>query len=247
MTSQRHFTSKHPLFRKTRTRYGVPWQESIYFLWWEFLRRHDGYKTTCGNGGKGRYAKLYKDFGNVHVGGFKQWWTDGDRGARLFGEPGISQSVAIFTKDDLTDFTKEWDCKDVLVLAAPLFLSKRFVQAQIARLIKKHHPRKRGERTLKGSKALYPLSNQFSVPSLTIALKVYDKKMSEPELKLWEIAQQLRFTSTLNETELAQRGRMASEANGKKNTMNVAVRRKLDLAEAVIDGVGKGLFPQYKT
>ena len=92
---------------------------------------------------------------------------------------------------------------------------------------------------------MYPIANQFNFHSLKVALAVYDLKQANPKLKLWEIAQQLRFTSTLDEKELGQKGQMASDAIGKKNTMGVAVRRKLDVAENIIDGVGKGIFPQY--
>ena len=24
-----------------------PWQCSVYYYWWEYLRRHEGYKRTC--------------------------------------------------------------------------------------------------------------------------------------------------------------------------------------------------------
>jgi hypothetical protein len=245
MTLQRHFVFKHPLFRKAKTSSGIEWQKSVYYLWWEFLRRHDGYRKTCDNRGKGRYAKLYEDFGDVHAVKFKEWWTK-DRGARVFGEPAIPQSVVRLTKDDLTALGHQWNGEDMLIIAAPLFLPKRFIQSRIAQLLKKHHPRKRGKRTIKESQALYPISSQFSMRSLKIALDVYDLRRTNPKLKLWEIAQQLRFTSSLKDNELGQRGQMASEAIGKKNTMSVAVRRKLDIAESVIDGVGKGVFPKYK-
>ena len=58
-TFRRHFAFKHPLFRQEQSTSGVQWDNSVYYLWWEFLRRHDGYKETCENGGKGKYAKLY--------------------------------------------------------------------------------------------------------------------------------------------------------------------------------------------
>jgi hypothetical protein len=245
MILQRHFVFKHPLFRKTETSSGIEWRRSVYYLWWEFLRRHDGYKKTCENAGNGRCAKLYKDFGNVHAEDFKEWWTKGDRGARLFGEPAIPQSVERLTKDDLTTLERQWNDEDMLVIAVPLFLPKRFIQSRIAQMLKKYHPRKRGKRTIKESRALYPISNQFSVHSLHTALDVYDLKKSQPKLKLWEIAQQLRFTSTLNANEFGLRGQMASEAIGKKNTMGVAVKRKLNIAKSVIEGVGRGVFPTY--
>jgi hypothetical protein len=86
MTSplSRHFAFGHPLFRQKKSELGVPWEDSVYYIWWEFLRRHDGYKKTCDNGGEGEYAKLYADFGNVHEGTFTEWWTRDQRGARLF-------------------------------------------------------------------------------------------------------------------------------------------------------------------
>ena len=44
-----------------------PWQCSVYYFWWEYLRRNIGYKRCCEQGGKGKYALLYSDFGNVHA------------------------------------------------------------------------------------------------------------------------------------------------------------------------------------
>ena len=30
-----------------------PWQVSVFYYWWEYLRRHEGYAETCRDGGKG--------------------------------------------------------------------------------------------------------------------------------------------------------------------------------------------------
>jgi len=246
MIWQRHFTFRHPLFRQATTKSGVQWRQSIYYFWWEFLRRHEGYRETCKNQGKSKYATLYADFGDVYSTDFKAWWTKGDRGARLFAEPAIPITVERLAKGDIESLQSHWDEQSLLVIAVPLFLRKRFIESRITDLLRKHHRRKRGERTIKESKARYPIANQFSIRSLQIALDVYDMKKQNPKLKLWEIAQELRFTSTLNADELGKRGQMAATAIGKKNTMGVAVRRKLDLAEALIDGVGKGIFPNFR-
>ena len=98
-TFPRHFAFAHPLFRQKQSTSGVRWDNSVYYLWWEFLRRHDGYKKTCENGGNGKYAELYADFGNVHEGTFKEWWTKDGRGARLFAEPPLPNSVAALTSE----------------------------------------------------------------------------------------------------------------------------------------------------
>jgi hypothetical protein len=92
---------KHPLFRAKKTASGVSWENSIYYLWWEFLRRHDGYKHTCKNGGKGKYAKLYEDFADVHGGSFKDWWTKAARGVRLFAEPVMPNGIEAIGFDDI--------------------------------------------------------------------------------------------------------------------------------------------------
>lgn len=254
MIRTRHFTFKHPLFRKVdapsrgnvKKTAGVEWRQSIYYLWWEFLRRHDGYAETCKNKGRGKYARLYADFGDVHCSDFKTWWTRGDRGARLFAEPALPKTVERLTKQDLESLLPDWDDESVFAIVAPMSLPKRSIQKRFSQLLKQYHKRKRGQRTNKESRALYPIAKQFNEHSLQVALDVYNLKRNNPKMKLWEIAQQLRFTSTLNADEFGKRGQMAAEAIGKKNTMGVAVRRKLDIAEAVIEGVGKGIFPAYK-
>ena len=53
--------------------------DSIYYLWFEYLKRSEKYRTACANNGKGM-KKLYKDFGNVleyeGVEGFWRWWRE---------------------------------------------------------------------------------------------------------------------------------------------------------------------------
>ena len=88
---QRHFTFRHPLFRRQTSGSGEWWENSVYYFWWEFLRRHAGYEHTCENGGKGKYADLYADFGNVYGLSFKEWWTKGGRGARFIFRAGIAE------------------------------------------------------------------------------------------------------------------------------------------------------------
>lgn len=99
---------------------------------------------------------------------------------------------------------------------------------------------------MKDSRAMYKITNQFNLHSLQVVLAVYDLKKANPKMKLWEIAQQLRFSSTLNPDEFELGGQMASGVIGKKNTMSVAASRKLYIARSIIDGVGRGVFPQYQ-
>lgn len=64
----------------------------MFYYWWEYLQRHDGYRETCEAGGIGQYAKLYADFGDVHSGDFWSWWAKHDH---LFAEPRARQAELV--------------------------------------------------------------------------------------------------------------------------------------------------------
>src|SRR5579862_8349459 len=87
MKISRHFASKTPQFGA----YPIDSQEngdnSLYYYWFQFLRRHEGYRKTCEAGGVGEFSGLYEDFGDVHAVTFQKWWSMDERGAKLFGEP----------------------------------------------------------------------------------------------------------------------------------------------------------------
>jgi hypothetical protein len=245
-TFPRHFAFKHPVFRRSKSSAGDWWEDSVYYFWWEFLRRHEGYKRTCKSGGKGKYAKLYADFGNVHGVTFQQWWSEGDRGARLFAEPPLPTKIMALTSADIRALPENWDPQSLLIVAIPLSLPKRFVEQRFAKILSQHNKRKRGQRTFKESRALYPIAAQFKTSSLKGMLEVYDLRQSQSDLTLWEIGQQLSLTTKLTSAELlAGRGRVDGAAVSKKSVLAVAASKKLKLAKRIVEGVGKGIFPAF--
>lgn len=50
------------------------WKCSVYYYWWEYLRRNEEYRETCRLDGEGKHPVLYRWFGNVHGGDFHDWW-----------------------------------------------------------------------------------------------------------------------------------------------------------------------------
>lgn len=239
-----HFAHKHPLFSGKETKGGVKWSESVYYMWWEFLKRHKGYKLTCENKGKGRYAKLYADFGDIHLVDFKKWWTESNRGAELFAEPQIPISVTAITLEEIYELPENYDTSSLLLIAVPLHLPKRFIETRIKSILKAKHTRKPGQRLHSESTAKYPISCQFSIHSLKTILSVYDLKQREPKLALWQIAQQLRITTTLDKNEL-QMTKTSGHTN-KKQVMTSTVSRMLRKADAIIAGTAIGKFPMIK-
>ena len=247
-TVPRHFTVRHPLFRRKESKSGIWWENSVYYLWWEFLRRHDGYKETCENGGNGKYAELYADFGNVHERPFKEWWTKDGRGARLFAEPPLPNSVAALTSEEIEALPEDWDAGSLLIVAIPLNLPKRFIQQRLSKLLARHHKRKRGQRTFKESRARYRIAQQFTVLSLKKMLELYDLRKSQPNLPLWEAGQRFHLGAALTKDERNQgRGRDNYGAVDKKNVSAVAASKKLKAAKSIIEGVGRGVFPAFRT
>jgi hypothetical protein len=233
----RHFAFKHPLFRKERTDLGVPWRESVYFLWWEFLRRHDGYRRECERGGGGRYARLYADFGDVHATDFRTWWREGDRGARLFAEPPVVTDVRVVHPRDLAELGAGWDEGAMAVIAIPLSFTKRRIAREVAGLIARRN-------VVRGSRARYPVG-QHNLHSLWTALMVYDLRKGRPEMTLWQIAEEVNLGTRLTKEELnAPRGSSPGRVH-KQSALAVAASRKLLMAKNIIDGVGRGVFPAF--
>ena len=252
-SAPRHFTFPHPIFGSR----GAPsdrWKNSVYYLWWEFLRRHEGYKKTCEKGGKGDYADLYADFGNVHEVEFPEWWTRNGRGARLFAEPPSPNRLVLVKPDDLAEYSEAWKAGSLLVFVVPLSATKKFIEQRFRKLLKTHHGRRRGERTFGESCARYPIRYLFNINSLKRYLAVYDFKMGHPDYGYWQIGQELGLSAVnlLTEEELALIGSKERTreiafrkrtAENKKRLLYRAAYKDFKLAQKIIDGVGRGVFP----
>ena len=103
---------------------GVGTTQSIYYLWFEYLKRSEKYKKACANNGKGMKA-IYKDFGNIFqyktdamgytdVNDFYyKWWEK--RGAELFGIQDTENELREFAsyedvvslKSDIEDWNEQ--------------------------------------------------------------------------------------------------------------------------------------------
>ena len=145
-----HFAYQHPIFgRSTIEKAAEKYRNSVYYLWWEFLRRNAAYKWCCKKGGKGRLNSLYTDFGDVFSADFKSWWQLNDRGARLFAEPWPPKFCVI------SNFIDSIKNSNVLYLQVPLALPKRRLEREFKKLLGKYHPGRRGIRNNANSSARY--------------------------------------------------------------------------------------------
>lgn len=229
------FAYKHPTFgRSAKVRAEEPYKNSVYYYWWSFLRLNDDYRRCCEQGGRGKLAQLYKDFGDVFSVDFKTWWQTGDRGASLFAEK-LPPSLSVVPIENI------FEQDDVLFVRVPLSLPKRYLTQEFQKILTKHHLGARGRRHNAVSTAMYPVQGHVDIKSLKKCLYVYQERLEKSRLPMWQIA--LTFPEVYE-------GIVRKKRNGDfdidaqvKNVLANTVKRLLNRAEKIIAGVGEGRFP----
>ena len=198
--SVKYFPKPQPLSPSTRTwvdSEGVRWEkgarvrggkrrvkgawctDSIYYLWFEYLKRSSKYKSACANNGKGM-QKLYKDFGDVYayegIEGFWKWWTD--IGQYLFSSKPISNVSGFFTLGDVAEYEAEVKSEKILLLPIPTQANKVSVTKAVSKLLKE-------VRFTEGNndKPKYEIENvKVDVKGLAKALLAYDMKQKGKDI-----------------------------------------------------------------
>jgi hypothetical protein len=236
MPSQRHFAYRHPTFGTEKAPKSVShWKGSVYYWWWAYLRKNADYIACCDAGGIGAMSDLYQDFGDVRGDDFKAWWSEGSRAIRLFAEPAAEAVVRELDGGEIVS-----DQSNLLTLVFPLNLPKRYLQKRFNQLLKKYHTGKQGVQYAKSSQARYRFEGQPNVPALKLAMKVYEMKLDNPKMKLWEIGNEMPGvirTQKLKSTD----DQYTKEQ--KKKVLAASVSRYLRRAQESIQRVGQGLSP----
>jgi len=176
---------------------------------------------------------LYADFGDVFSSDFNVWWRTGDRGANLFAER-LPPNMQV-----LNEFPDAATAGQVLVVQVPLALSKRKLAGEFQKLLVTHHLGRRGVRNTEMSSAKYPVTGHIDTIALQKCLEVYDMKIANPEMRLWEIAQKckaIQSDSRIKSTD--SRG----EITNKKLILSNTTSRLLKKAMTIIQNVEEGRF-----
>lgn len=213
------------------------WQCSHYYFWWEYLRRHEGYRKCCERGGKGAYSKLYEDFGDVHTDGFLTWW---DAKKYLFVAP---QPHIFSTTDPAYEHLPRSQQKYYVETS----FDKRTLKT-IREFIDGRH-KLSYVKIMTNREPKYGIESKAPLRTLWEHLQVWDAQQANP---------------TLDDADLADiAGVMVSErVNGEtvaklkaadlpyrdvervvRRRKQLAVQRHLRIAEQYIHNVGRGRFP----
>jgi hypothetical protein len=231
---------------------GAPaWKCSVYYYWWEYLRRHEGYRQCCANGGKGKYAKLYADFGDIHAhDDFWLWWSK-EGHSELFCEP-TAREIKVFGEKSRFEPTVS---DDTLVLELPLEVRSAYLIARIRTVLKQNEAKAKAAKRI--SRARYPVATKPVLTSLHQHLTVWDARKAHPKLKLYELYDIVAGTAGLYVSErvdgetTAELRKLDLPYNDVLRTVRQRkanlVKRHLRIAEQYIDAVGRGQFPLRST
>lgn len=245
-----HFAAPTPRFGRKNSRLPVGHQQrSPYYWWWQYLRRNADYLRCCDRGGKGSLAVLYADFGDVRNDNFHQWWTEGDRGVRLFAEQPLTVKFGELTSSD--EWHSSWTTDAVMVVTVPLAVSKRRLKGAFAKLLEQRHKgHKSGRPSLaamkESSTARYRLERNYTVSGLMTALAVYDlwvENQAKPKaerLTLWEIGKALNINKPAIKD--AESSSSADRLTG-RNVLGATVSRYVKQARVMIGNTASGKFP----
>jgi hypothetical protein len=235
--TRRHFPYQHPTFGTAKNpKTSSHWKVSVYYWWYEYLKRNDDYRKTCAAGGKGKSSKVYEHFGDVTKLDFKRWWSEDDRGARLFAEP-PNPSIKVVPPEAVQQggFQRE----NTLVLEVPLNLPINYLIRNFRDVVSKRHGGKRGKRQSLSSKAMFQVTGKVDVGFLETALMVWDARNAEPKKPLWQIAQDLRLAG-IHKILVSDTQAVIAD---KKNVLAATASRHYRKATEMIRRTGEGRFP----
>ena len=176
---------------------------------------------------------MYADFGDVFSTNFNAWWRTGDRGANLFAER-LPPHMKV-----LTDLPSPTIASQVLVVQVPLALSKRKLAGEFQKLLTQHHRGRRGARNIEFSSAKYPVTGHIDTVALQKCLDVYDMKISNPDMRLWEIAQKCKAIQSESRIKTTD---SKGEITNKKLILSNTTSRLLKRAMTIIQNVENGRF-----
>lgn len=219
------------------------WKTSVYYYWWEYLRRSETYKKTCEAKGKGKLSELYADFGNVfeeketEQETFWTWWKEH---AHLFWEPSARKLERV---SELTSPVED----DELVLRIPLELRGTHIINNIRRLLRENAEQVKKARG--SSRAKYPVQTRVGLNRLHRYLEAYDAKKANPKMSNHKIADLIgiEVAQEVDGLTIDMLKQEKMDYTGLEYILNrrktQAVGSLLKAANEYISNVEKGLFP----
>jgi hypothetical protein len=202
----------------------APFERSVYYYWWAFLRGNRDYLAYCENGGEGPMASLYHQFGDVRGNDFLEWWAS--IGRLLFCEP-LERMVRVH-EPDLNGRVALENAGDQLIVTFPKDGDLPRILAEVkARILAAQNPLLETAE----SQARFPVERNPVLSALHKRLTVWKLRRANPDAALHSIAQMAGLKFSYRGDNPTQRGIVALKYHKE--------------AECLIKYVGQGRFPVY--
>lgn len=202
-----------------------PFERSVFYYWWEFLRENDAYMATCANGGFGEMAQLYEAFGDVRGDDFLEWWRS--PGCRLFCEP-LERLVRVHDVDP-SGRVAITNAADQMVVTFPTDGDIKRILAEVK--VRVQRAQQQFQQLGDFSSARFPVERNPVLSALHKRLRVWQIRKQNPDLPFHRVAQEAGLKFSYDADNPTQRG-------------IVALRYHKE-ASFLVEYVGKGRFPVY--
>ena len=218
-----------------------------YELWYEYLMETDPETWS---------EEIRLDFsGAIKAGSFMKWFTAevrlslfrvygtdiGNMPVRIFGHKKDKEWVAnwLHRHHDLDDEADDPSKHTVLIVN--LDYPRAFLMEKIERILTREQPNKKaGRPNWMAPYSKYTFARRPEISSLEIALAAY--RLKKNGMSNWQVGNELAKTFPILQGQKI-KGEHDPNSTAKKKVLESAVSRYLKLAEAVLAGVVKGVFP----
>lgn len=156
-----------------------PWQCSVYYYWWAYLRENEAYLRLCHASAQEQRANaIFRDFGDVRSGSFIDWWNA--RGRDLFREPRESTEV-IPLNGVMVGQADSWRAEtrdNSLIVQVPLVADVELTVRKLRILLKQEIAARKksideGQRRARLGASRYPVETKPVLTSLHQTLEVW--------------------------------------------------------------------------
>ena len=222
------------------------WRCSVYYYWWEYMRRNERYRLICEwhaarddvqlSTATEFERQLYADFGDVHGTDFREWWV---QHFQLFASGQIVSVTTDVTGEPVEEITTLHIAGRMEALTVP----KLFTQATAFHYVDEILIRYREV------SAKYGAWGRYVLPTLQTHLDVWDAKLANPNAHDADIADLagLVVAHGYDEAEITRMkadGLMVKDLDrAVRRAKQLAVQRHLRIARQYIDNLMTGWFP----
>ena len=218
-----------------------PYQCSVFYYWWAFLRENDAYGICCQLEGIGPLADLYSFFGDVRGDDFMRWWRLGGHsrgsahrqraGRQLFCEPPHGQIKPMTPPLDESDIRQ-----DRIILSVPVTNDLGRLAAEFEQLLKPLVAERLQALGQPKSSPLFDVVSKPVLSTLHTLLTAWQAKRANPTMGHYQLAQMLGITSNIE-------GKRGDTDHEKR--VYATLGRHLRKAAVLIKNTEYGRFPDF--